>query len=230
MKKQKNIIITLLVLAIINIVSMSRVYADPNSSKGFAEYDDTQAEEEAQEMLQEQQKEIENNAGKSSNNYLDNLRIEGYEISPKFDKQTIEYTVKGTIKESEINIIATPSDNKATIQGAGKVKVQGNDQFRIDVIAESGTVRTYTIYLNGQTNQAQQNEEEMKTEEQFREDDATEESNVEKEELESTLETENGKIDNTNSSTSEKTINIVWIIIAIFAVIIIIIAIWKRKK
>lgn len=228
MKKQKNIIITLLVLAIINIVSISRVYADPNSSKGFAEYDDTQAEEEAQEMLQEQQKEIENNAGKSSNNYLEDLKIEGYEISPKFDKQTIEYKINGTIKESEINIIATPSDSRATIQGARKVKVEGNDQFRIDVIAETGTVRTYTIYLNGQ---GQQNETVVQNEGQLQENNENGESNIDETETsETTLETENGKIDNTNSSTSETTINIVWIIIAIVAVIIIIIAIWKRKK
>lgn len=153
MKKYTKIIL-LIILIFVCTINASSVYADPNSSKGFAEYDDAQAEEETQKMLEEQQKEIQATAGKSTNNYLDNLQVEGYELTPKFDKQTISYTIKGNLQSDEINIIATPSDKDATIQGAGKIKVaKDQKEFRIDVTAPSGTVRSYTIYLDEQTKQ-----------------------------------------------------------------------------
>ena len=153
MKKYTKIIL-LIILIFICTINASSVYADPNSSKGFAEYDDAQAEEETQKMMDEQQKEIQATAGKSTNNYLDNLQVEGYELTPKFDKQTISYTIKGNLKSDEINIIATPNDKDATIQGAGKIKVaQGQKEFRVDVTAPSGTVRSYTIYIDEQTKQ-----------------------------------------------------------------------------
>ena len=83
MKKQSKIIIGLMIAIIISLINVNKVYADPNSSKGFAEYDDNTATEQNQEMLEEQQKEFEQNVGKSSNNYLENLQIEGYDFTPR---------------------------------------------------------------------------------------------------------------------------------------------------
>ena len=159
MRKTKKIGILIIFIMIYSVFCCYTVYADPNSSKGFAEYDDVKAAEDNQKILEEQEKEQEEMVGKSTNNYLESLEVEGYEISPQFDKQTIEYLINEKLKSNEINIIATPSDAKATIEGAGKIKLEENQkQCRIDVIAETGTVRTYMIYLGEQVKEEYKNE------------------------------------------------------------------------
>lgn len=139
-------------IIILLFCSYSLVYAIPDSSKGFAEYDEVKAEEENKEKEEEQKKEQETIIGKSTNNYLENLEVEGYELSPSFDKQTIDYVLEGEIKSKEITILATPSDERAKVEGSGKITLEANQkECRIDVIAESGTIRTYKIYLGEQT-------------------------------------------------------------------------------
>ncbi len=120
MKKNKKILIILaiIVLGIINCSNI--VYADPNRSKGFAEYSDEQASEETNKLVREQEKE--SPVGKSTNNYLESLEIEGYEITPNFDKQTLQYTVNGTVKSNQITIKAKADDEKAKVDGARKNK------------------------------------------------------------------------------------------------------------
>lgn len=220
MKKQNKLVILFITtLIVLNIICIGRVYADPNSSKGFAEYDDATAEEETKKMLEEQQKEIKASEGKSTNNYLDNLRVEGYELTPKFDKQTIDYTLSGVSIGTQIDIVATPSDTRATVQGAGKVKIEEDqEQIRIDVIAESGTVRTYTIYLSEQARQEQQNA----TQEQIKlqEDDL---NNVETESIEASS-------SDLNNSHKETSVAIYVIIIAIVITFAVIALVSKRKR
>ena len=208
-KLRRKIIIVLVCLAIIGLLNINKVYADPNSSKGFAEYNDEQAEEEAQKMLEEQEKELKEAEGKSTNNYLENLKVEGYELTPNFDKQTIEYTIKGKVTSDEINIIATPNDAKATVQGAGKVKTDKNE-YRIDVIAESGTVRTYTIHLT----EVVSKQEEINPEEQDNNqlEQPTEET--------SSVIQENGKIESNNVGNNEATFDNSTILIIAFVILI----------
>lgn len=87
--KKNRIILTILVSIIIIffVEDWCFVYADPGSSKGFAEYNDTIAEEESKKIQEEQQQEEKNNEGKSTNNYIKKIEVEGYEISPEFDKK-----------------------------------------------------------------------------------------------------------------------------------------------
>lgn len=115
-----SIIMPILILISCNIC-INVVYADPNSSKGFADYTDEQAAEETNKLVEEQKKE-ESPVGKSTNNFLESLEIEGYEITPDFDKQTLEYTIKGKVKEDEITIKAKADDEKAKIEGTRKYK------------------------------------------------------------------------------------------------------------
>lgn len=147
MKKTKNIMIMTAVILIFSIMSGCSIYVvngNPNSSKGFAEYDDTTAEEENKKLEEEQQKNFE--IGKSTNNYLDNLQVEGYELTPEFEKQTLEYTLNKEVEQETIQITATANDTKASIEGIGKVALKiGENLCRVDVVAESGTVRTYII-------------------------------------------------------------------------------------
>ena len=78
---------------------------------------------------------------KSTNNYLKSLSVEGYKITPSFDKQNINYSIKDEIKEDTITITAEAEDDRAQVIGIGKVALKSG----INVIAESGTYKTYFI-------------------------------------------------------------------------------------
>ena len=146
MSRIKKILIILILTITVVFTCNCHVLADPSSSKGFAEYDDLEAEQENEKKMEEQNNKFD--IEKSSNNYLDDLQVEGYKLSPEFDKQTLEYTIDKEITSDNINIKATASDSKAKIEGIGNIKLQNDqNQCRIDVIAESGTTRTYIIKI-----------------------------------------------------------------------------------
>ena len=87
-------------------------------------------------------------AAKSSNSYLSSISIDGYEIEPKFDKETLEYAV--TVKEEteKININAQLADSSAKVTGLGEVAVsEGVNNFEIVVTAENGSKRTYKLVV-----------------------------------------------------------------------------------
>lgn len=86
------------------------------------------------------------NATYSSNNYLSDLKVEGYNLEEEFKKDKLEYTVKLKPETEKINISATKEDSKATINGVGEVNVsEGSNQIKIEVVAQNGNIRTYTI-------------------------------------------------------------------------------------
>lgn len=158
MKKIKKILILLVFTTTFIIANNCYSSADPGSSKGFADYDDTKAEQESEKVLEEQNKNFDSE--KSTNNYLEDLQVEGYKLSPEFDKQTLEYTINEEITSDEISIKATASDSKATIEGIGNVKIEEKqNQCRVDVTSESGTVRTYIIKFK-KAETVEKNEEE----------------------------------------------------------------------
>ena len=143
----KKIIKFLIVFCITTIfyINFYNVYGS------FADFTDGDARNQTEKMEQEQNKKFD--TLKSNNNYLSSLSVEGYELSPEFDKQTLEYTLNKEIKESEINIKAIANDSKATVTGTGNIKINKNqNKFRIDVTAESGTVRTYIIKITQDDN------------------------------------------------------------------------------
>ena len=83
---------------------------------------------------------------KSSINYLSSLIIEGSNLNPEFNKETLEYTVELESGTSLINIKATAQDSKASIIGTGSKNVsEGANNFEIVVTAENGSKRTYKI-------------------------------------------------------------------------------------
>lgn len=150
-KKKKLIIIT--IIAILIMGTLNTTFA------GFADYDDETAEKVTQNLLEEQKKREEEAVGKSTNNYLSDLRVEGFTLTPNFDKQTLEYYIETDVES--INIIAEKEDQRANVSGAGTVKLQdGENNIRIDVEAESGTVRTYFIKVKTKQENEKNNEEE----------------------------------------------------------------------
>lgn len=157
MKKLRKVAIIVLSVIILISIQQNKVYADPNSSKGFAEYDDETAQQENQEMVQEQEQNFE--TIKSTNNYLESLKVEGYKLVPEFDKQTLEYSLDKKVETNEITINAITSDSKAKVEGNGKIELQPEqNQCRIEVVAESGTVRTYIINFEKTIKENQNNE------------------------------------------------------------------------
>ncbi len=82
---------------------------------------------------------------RSSNNNLDRLDVEGYEIE-KVDDNTFSLSVKNSV--TSVNIIATAQDSKASVAGTGSVELAvGDNSFNVVVTAENGSKKTYTINI-----------------------------------------------------------------------------------
>lgn len=80
------------------------------------------------------------------NNYLANLSIEGYTLSPGFNKETLEYEVELEPGTEKVNVNASLESKKANIKGSGEVSVvEGVNTLNIIVTAENGNERTYKI-------------------------------------------------------------------------------------
>ena len=82
----------------------------------------------------------------SSNNYLKNLSVEGYDIG--FNKDKISYDV--TLKETKTSIVINAEKQEATqtISGIGEVSLEeGMNKKEIEVKAENQSVRIYTLNI-----------------------------------------------------------------------------------
>lgn len=106
-----------------------------------------EVEEEPEEKTEEEEK--------STNKLLKELKVEGYELSPKFDPQTTKYSL--TLKEASeteeaedsLEITATPEDEKAKVDITGNEDFKvGNNIVKITVTAEDGTARIYSITVS----------------------------------------------------------------------------------
>lgn len=91
---------------------------------------------------------------KSSDNYLKDLIINSsHEISPKFNKNTSNYSVTVPYEVDKLDLTYVTNDSNA------KVKVNGNSNFlvgemntvEIEVTAEDGTIRIYTLNVTRST-------------------------------------------------------------------------------
>ena len=86
------------------------------------------------------------NKNYSKNNYLSSLNIEGYELNPTFNKETLEYNVELEPGTEKINISAAVEDKKASVKGIGEINVtEGINTIEVIVTAENGNERTYKI-------------------------------------------------------------------------------------
>lgn len=85
-------------------------------------------------------------ASYSKDNDLKSLSVEGFEITPAFDKDVTEYSVVVPENTTEITINAEENDKSASVTGAGVQTVtQGTNTFPIVVRAENGSEKTYTL-------------------------------------------------------------------------------------
>ncbi len=84
----------------------------------------------------------------SSNNYLSGIKLSTGELSPKFNKNTVSYTVNVPNETDTLRITATCEDSKAknSISGTSSLKV-GTNTRKITVTAENGSKKTYTVKI-----------------------------------------------------------------------------------
>ena len=210
MKNNKKTNLVLLTIFLVVILSIGNVYA------GMADFDDATADKQANEQLANQEKAEKENAGKSSNNYLTSLNVEGYTLSPEFDKQTLEYTINGEVEADSIKISAILDDERASVSGAGNVKIKsGENNLRIDVSAENGTVRTYFIKVTG------------KNQDKTTDTSLTDENTIEQNEI---SESRQNVEEQTNSSENNKNSKMAYFAIILLAIIIIFILCAKKKN
>ncbi len=94
--------------------------------------------------------------GLSDNNYLDQLEVEGFDISPDFDKDEDHYTLTVDADVDKVNIIAHPEDDRASITNNSDVGEKeldfGSNPFTITVKAENGDERPYYITIERELN------------------------------------------------------------------------------
>ena len=94
----------------------------------------------------------------STNNNLNSLTVSAGSLSPGFSAGTTSYTVNVDNTVSSINIGATAADAKASVSGAGQKNLNyGSNTFSINVKAESGDTKTYTINVIRKDNRSTDN-------------------------------------------------------------------------
>lgn len=85
-------------------------------------------------------------ASYSKNNNLKSISVGEYELSPEFNKDTLEYTVKVPSTVDTVEISATKEDSTASVDGIGsKEVVEGSNPFDIVVTAQNGSTKTYKL-------------------------------------------------------------------------------------
>ena len=143
-----KVILTIMIVSVLFLIN-NIVYAS------MADYTDEDAEKETQKLIQEHKENFD--SSKSDNNFLKDLTVaEGY-LSPSFDRQVINYSLKVENNIKEINITANADDSGAKVNGTGKIDINNIPEHKIEVVAPSGTTRTYFIKI------VKSNEENNKT-------------------------------------------------------------------
>ncbi len=83
---------------------------------------------------------------KSSDSTLNGLTVKEGKITPEFKKDVKEYALTIPYETSEINVTATPTDSKATVNVKGNKKLkEGENTVTVVVTAEDGSTSNYTI-------------------------------------------------------------------------------------
>lgn len=92
-------------------------------------------------------------ASYSKDNNLKDLSVtvgeEVYELTPEFDRDTLEYNVTVPTGTTLITVEATRNDSTATVDGDGEIEVtEGLNTIPIVVTAQNGDEKTYTLIVN----------------------------------------------------------------------------------
>lgn len=84
----------------------------------------------------------------SPNNKLNGLGVEGFTLTPTFNRDTYSYDLIVDHSVSNVTVSASVIDSKASVRGNGNVSLSsGINDISVVVRAENGTERTYTIHV-----------------------------------------------------------------------------------
>lgn len=89
----------------------------------------------------------------SPNNKLSGLGVEGFALTPTFNRDTESYDLIVDPSVSSVAVHASAIDSKAVVSGVGSVNLQsGVNDITVSVKAENGSVRSYVIHVVRQSN------------------------------------------------------------------------------
>lgn len=85
----------------------------------------------------------------SKNNNLSSIKVDDYELTPAFDKNTTDYKVTVPSNVEKVNVSATAEDRKSKISGTGEIEVaEGENKVELIVTAENGSTKKYNVVIN----------------------------------------------------------------------------------
>lgn len=124
----------------------------PPNSTGYADFTEEEAAEREKQYIESQNNAVtaEDFVGKSSDNYLKSINVEGYKLYPKFNRQNDTYTiyVKNREELKTLNITAEADNENAKIEGVGIVEINPEQKIiNIKVTAENGNLKVYSINI-----------------------------------------------------------------------------------
>lgn len=86
---------------------------------------------------------------RSDNNNLSSITVNGGNLEPNFNSNTLEYNLSVPYSVSDLSINAVPSDSKSRVSITGQnglIAEEVND-VKIHVTAENGSIKTYVIHV-----------------------------------------------------------------------------------
>ncbi len=84
----------------------------------------------------------------SPNNKLSSITIDGFSITPAFNRDTYYYEAAVNTSVSSVQVRASAIDSSAQITGTGTINLNGAvTEAKITVTAQNGTIREYTLRI-----------------------------------------------------------------------------------
>ena len=156
--KIKTFTIIMLIILSFTTISFAERLVDipvPPNSSGYADFTEEEAAEQAKRYEESKKNTTADSLiGKSSDNYLKSLSVEGYNLTPEFNRQQDTYTIY--VKDDSINsfnVFAEPDNDTAKIEDIGNVTVSTEQRIiNIKVTAENGDLKVYTINVENEEN------------------------------------------------------------------------------
>lgn len=138
----KKIYITIITLLIVIVSGIGQVYGANTLSKNTKATNTSEANLTEEQIEENERLEKERKANKN----LSELAVEGYEMYPDFNKNTINYYVIIPNGVTSLDIEAEPEIEGAIVRISGNTRLtKQENNINIRVTAIDGTSRTYTI-------------------------------------------------------------------------------------
>ena len=111
------------------------------------------------------------------NNWLSKLTVNGANVSG-FDSAKTDYSINVLSSTSSVNVDYVKVANTSSVTGAGVINLDGNKTIvNLDVKAENGNIRTYTLTINRQNSENIENNDIIDNNEENNESNNSNENN-----------------------------------------------------